>query len=187
MEKRAVTQRLLYWGIGLFAVLLAVTVFSIRDVWLARTNDARARAHFDMVQGTLPNRPTDTPGASAWLYRELERHMARQNIGDLASWRDYRSLPDAFLNYGSLLTEPAPQSESPSQILALPNTPDPTTDPTTNLQFRDQFYTSWQDHQFVVTRRKALGGPSLEEDTAANQFLKQAMPALGAVAQQLKP
>ena len=66
--------RVLYAGLVVFVTL---TLFTARAVWLAwqdRSGQARADAIFDLVDERTPLRPTDTPGATAWLQLELDRY-----------------------------------------------------------------------------------------------------------------
>src|SRR5262245_20551096 len=72
--------RVLYAGVGVF---VALSIFTARSIWLAwqeRSGEAKAAAIFDLVQQRMPPRPTEAPGAMAWLKLELDRY--RQQIGD---------------------------------------------------------------------------------------------------------
>src|SRR5690349_23638174 len=72
--------RILYAGLVLFAVFSAFTARSIWTAWRDRSDSAKAQAVFDLVQQRMPPRPTDAPGAMAWLKLELDRY--RQHIAD---------------------------------------------------------------------------------------------------------
>lgn len=181
MTPQTLTPRLLYLGTFVFAVLLVVTLFSLTRVWQKRDDDTRARAIYDLVQNTLPNRPTDTPGAAAWLHRELTRYWDRGEIHDPSYWRAGPALPQPFRVYGDLLSTP----------VAISNNPEPTVlklddggaEERAALLFRDQFYAQWGAQQFVITRRKALGGVDLSAQTPANTFLRLALPQMAQLAE----
>ena len=64
---------MLYAGVAVFIGLAAFTARSIWVAWQERSDDARAAAVFDLVARRTPVRPTDAPGAMAWLQLELER------------------------------------------------------------------------------------------------------------------
>ncbi len=179
----AQTPKLLYLGIAVFLVLSALTAVSIQRVWRARSLDIRARALFDLVRGTVPNRPTDTPGASAWLYRELARYRARQGGGSMGDWPEDRSLPVAFQPYGSLLADPPEDLDA--AVLVLLAIDDGADTARSSLYFRDQLYAGLGEHAFVITRRRALGGSDLTEPTPANAFLAAALPRLVAIREAL--
>jgi hypothetical protein len=75
----------LYAGLVLFVTL---TVFTSRAIWLAwqdRSGQARADAIFDLVEERTPSRPTDTPGATAWLQLELDRYGRQITAPDRAA------------------------------------------------------------------------------------------------------
>ena len=60
-------SRLLHLGVFLFAVLVALAALSIYREWQQRIGQSRSEAIFQLVQGKTPARPTETPGATAWL------------------------------------------------------------------------------------------------------------------------
>ncbi len=94
------TPWLLYLGVLLVGALAAVTFLSLRREWRQRIGQSRGETIFELVQDTVPSRPTETPGVSAWLHLELKRY--RQHIadpakarlyGEIADWHDESSLP----------------------------------------------------------------------------------------------
>jgi len=189
-EKRKLTPRLLYLGILLFVALLAVTVVSISNLWQARIDATRASALYQLVRGSVPNRPTDTPGVIAWLQWELRQYLASGDsespYRDIAEWQDYRSIPPIFADYGDLLAKP-PSSLSPIPQLKLAELQDPEAEDQSNFHFRDQFYVSLDSDLFVVTRRRKLGGQNVvDQSNASNRFLQQALPRLVAIRQSLQ-
>jgi hypothetical protein len=91
----------LYAGVVVFVALAAFTARSIWTAWQEREGEARAAAVFDLVSERTPLRPTDAPGAMAWLRLELDRFGRREHDGDRA--RPYASfaasgdrVPDAL-------------------------------------------------------------------------------------------
>src|SRR5262245_42360591 len=79
----------LYAGVALFVALAAFTARSIWIAWRERSGEAKAEAVFDLVGQRRPLRPTDAPGAMAWLRLELDRY-GRQLDDERA--RLYRAL-----------------------------------------------------------------------------------------------
>jgi PAS domain-containing protein len=69
----------LYAGIVVFAALAAFTARSIWTAWQERSGEERAAAVFDLVAERTPMRPTDAPGAMAWLRLELDRFGRREH------------------------------------------------------------------------------------------------------------
>src|SRR5438128_1177448 len=62
---------LLYTGLALFVLLAALTARSIWRAWDQRAGQARSAAVFALVQQRMPSRPTEAPGAIAWLREQL--------------------------------------------------------------------------------------------------------------------
>jgi len=71
----------LYAGVVVFVGLAAFTARSIWIAWQERSGDARAAAVFDLVAERTALRPTDAPGAMAWLRLELDRFGRRAHDG----------------------------------------------------------------------------------------------------------
>ncbi len=187
MPLKKLTPYFLYLGIGLFVALLALTLVSIRQDWQARVQSGKARALYELVRNSIPNRPTDTPGAIAWLNGELQRYLDRADRGfpaDIAQWRDYRSIPDEFQELGRLLAERGEEPPVLPEAVDYPDLDDAGARPE-KLQFRDQFYAVWEDRAFVVTRRKALG-PADVPTSPANRFLRRSIPNLAAIRQRIE-
>ena len=74
---------LLYLSVLLVAVFAAVAFVSVRREWLRRIGQSRGQTIFELVEDTVPSRPTETPGVAAWLHLELKRF--RQTIADPAT------------------------------------------------------------------------------------------------------
>ena len=69
-------------------MFVTLTLFTARAVWLAwqdRSGQARADAIFALVDERTPLRPTDTPGAIAWLQLELDRYGRQITAQDRAA------------------------------------------------------------------------------------------------------
>ena len=95
------------------AILVALAAMSIRQEWQQRIGQSRADVIFQLVQGKIPARPLETPGASAWLNFELRRYRERiadpakaRLYGEVAEWQDTRSVPPFFLPLRQLLARP---------------------------------------------------------------------------------
>ena len=84
--------RVLYAGVALFAALAAITGRSVWLAWEQRSGEARAEAVYELVGQRTAPRPTDAPGAMAWLRLELDRY-GRTLDGDRA--QIYRHLSAA--------------------------------------------------------------------------------------------
>src|SRR4029077_4373152 len=86
---------------------------------------SRSDAIFQLVQGKTPARPTETPGATAWLNLELRRYRERipdpakaRLYGEVAEWQDTRSVPPFFAPLRDLLASPLrqPQLQAPPAL-----------------------------------------------------------------------
>src|ERR1700694_1309928 len=62
---RRSTPWLLYLGVLLVATLAAVTFLAVQREWRQRIGQSRGQTIFELVQDTVPNRPTETPCGSA--------------------------------------------------------------------------------------------------------------------------
>ncbi len=170
-------KRLLYLGVFLLAVLVALAALSIRREWQARIGQAQAEAIFRLVQGRTPARPTETPGAAAWLNLELRRYRERiadpekaRLYGEVAEWQDTRSVPSFFAPIRELLARPVETAaiRTPPRLLR-PVAPQPGS-------LRGQSYVELDRHWFAMTRRTALDSPDLANPS--NRFLAAAAPHL---------
>jgi hypothetical protein len=177
-DRRNAPQRVpfLYTGVVIFLILSAFTARSIWLAWQARSGEARAAAVFDLVGQRTPMRPTDAPGATAWLRVELERYASQ--LADSGQARIYRELagesdrvPDALSAVAVALrpsTEPPPL---PAQLgAALAGGP----------SLRRQRLLDVDGHHLVVTRRRDLDSDQLGDRTPSNRFVQEmsALPAL---------
>lgn len=172
-------SRLLYLGVFLLAVLMALAALSIRREWRARIGEGRADAIFQLVQGRTPARPTETPGATAWLNLELRRYRERiadpekaRLYGEVAEWQDTRSVPPFFAPLRELLASPTEHPE----IQAVPHLL-PLDGPEASL--RRQGYVEIDRHWLAMTRRKTL------DAAVSDGFLTSVTPHLLALSESL--
>src|SRR3954454_19637089 len=127
-------SRLLFLGVFLFAVLVALAAMSIRQEWQQRIGQSRADVIFQLVQGKTPARPIETPGASAWLNLELRRYRERiadpakaRLYGEVAEWQATRSVPPFSLPLRQLLARPVLSTAMAASPVLV--SPDPLHDP----------------------------------------------------------
>ncbi|MBW8873625.1 MAG: hypothetical protein JF614_01560 [Acidobacteria bacterium] len=184
-------SRLLFLGVFLFAVLVALAATSIRQEWQQRIGQSRSDVIFQLVQGKTPSRPTETPGASAWLNLELRRYRERiadpvkaRLYGEVAEWQDTRSVPPFFAPLRQLLASPA----RPPEIAVRPRlvSPDPLGDPPGPFSLRTQSFLELDRRWFAITRRTALDSPDLADlANPSNRFLAFATPHVLALSKEL--
>ena len=182
-------SRLLYLGVFLFAVLVILAALSIRREWQERIGQSRSDAIFQLVQGKTPARPTETPGATAWLNLELRRYRERISdpgkarlYGEVAEWQDTRSVPPFFAPIRELLASPLRRPETPAPPVFHPpaDLGEPASGP---FSLRTQSYVELGRRWFAVTRRTALDSP--DPANPSNRFLTSAAPHLLALSEDL--
>jgi PAS domain-containing protein len=180
-------SRLLYLGVFLLAGLVALAVLSIRREWQARIGQAQADTIFQLVQGRTPARPTETPGATAWLNLELRRYRERiadpekaRLYGEVAEWQDTRSVPPFFAPIRELLASPV----QPTDRQAVPRLLHPQALQEGSL--RRQSYVELDRTWLVATRRTALDTPDLADlSNPSNRFVLAVSPRLLALGNEL--
>jgi hypothetical protein len=186
------SSRLLYLGVFLFALLVALAALSIRSEWRERIGQSRSDAIFQLVQGKTPARPTETPGATAWLNLELRRYRERiadpakaRLYGEVAEWQDNRSVPPFFAPLRDLLASPLTILELPASATLHPPTDlGETAEPP--LSLRAQSFLELDRRWFAVTRRRAIDGGSLADAAnPSNRFLAATAPHLLALSDEL--
>jgi hypothetical protein len=182
-------SRLLYLGVFLFALLVALAALSIRREWRERIGQSRSDAIFQLVQGKIPARPTETPGATAWLNLELRRYREKiqdpekaRLYGEVAEWQDTRSVPPFFSPIHDLLASPLPRPETgtPPALHPPGDLGEPADPP---LSLRSQSFLELDRRWFAVTRRRALDSTDLA--SPSNRFLAAAAPHLLALSEDL--
>jgi PAS domain-containing protein len=188
-------SRLLYLGLFLLAVLVVLAALSFRREWRERIGQSRSDAIFQLVAGRTPARPTETPGAAAWLNLELRRYRERiedperaRLYGEVAEWQDTRSVPPFFAPIREVLASPAPPPRSTPAVphLLPPQALGETahTAPTSSL--RSQDFLELDRHWFAVTRRKSLAiGERLDPANPSDRFLAGVTPRLLAASEAL--
>ncbi len=185
-------SRLLFLGVFLFAVLLALAALSIRQEWQQRIGQSRADAIFQLVQGKTPARPIETPGAAAWLNLELRRYRERiadpakaRLYGEVAEWQDTRSVPPFFVPLRQLLASPVPSPKTPARPSLV--SPDPLGDrPAPSSSLRTQRFLELDGRWFAMTRRTALDSRDLADfSNPSNRFLTFTTPHLVALSEEL--
>ena len=169
---------MLYAGVALFVVLAALTTRSIWMAWRERSGEARAEAIFELVEQRMPPRPTDAPGAMAWLRLELmqfSRHLA-----DPDRARRYRSfaaaserVPDELQDVLAALRRGAESPADPTRIRSIGASASGVSD-----SLRQQRRLAFDNHTFIVTRRRALDTPELTTATPSNRFIATVVPML---------
>ncbi|HEY0512007.1 MAG TPA: PDC sensor domain-containing protein [Thermoanaerobaculia bacterium] len=179
------SSRLLYLGVCLFALLVTLAALSIRQEWQERIGQSRSDAIFQLVQGKIPARPTETPGATAWLNLELRRYRGKiadpekaRLYGEVAEWQDTRSVPPFFSPIRDLLASPLrpPPALTPSAPPALHPPGDLGEPADAPLALRSQRFLELDRRWFAVTRRRALD--STDPANPSNRFLAAAAPHL---------
>jgi hypothetical protein len=175
---------LLYLGLALVAALAVVTFLAVQSEWRRRIGESRGQTIFELVQDTVPSRPTETPGVSAWLHLELKsyrRHIAdpakAQLYGEIVDWHDESSLPAFLGDLRALLAAAAPSPAPGDTPRALPESAlgglSEAAEPP--LQFRVQRYLELHGQWFAMTRRRAADVPDLADlSIPSNRFLLQA-------------
>src|SRR3954447_797804 len=117
------SPRLLYLGVFLLAVLVALAALSIYREWQQRIGQSRSEAIFQLVQGKTPARPTETPGATAWLNLKLRRYREKiaepgqaRLYGEGDRWQPPAPVPPFFPPLRELLAAPLgpPSQETPA-------------------------------------------------------------------------
>src|SRR3954451_21073413 len=184
-------SRLLYLGVFLLAVLVALAAISIYQEWQQRIGQSRSEAVFQLVQGKTPARPTETPGATAWLNLELRRYRERipdpgkaRLYGDVAEWQDTRSVPPFFTPVRDLLASPLRRPVIQKSPVLHP--PTDLGEPAMPSTLRTQSFVELDGHWLAATRRTALDSRDLTDlANSSNRFLALATPHLAALSEEL--
>jgi len=158
----------LYAGVVIFLILSAFTARSIWLAWQARSGEARAAAVFDLVGQRTPMRPTDAPGAMAWLRVELDRYAA--HIADPRQADVYRELaaeservPALLAPLVSALTDASGAGVSASARLGPAQSSGPS--------LRVERVLEVGADRLAVTRRRDLDSDNLSDRSASNRFI----------------
>jgi PAS domain-containing protein len=190
-------SRLLYLGVCLLVALVALAALSFRREWQERIGQSRADAIFQLVLGRTPARPTETPGAVAWLNLELKRYRERiadperaRLYGEVAEWQDTRSVPPFFAPIQEVLARAAlrPATGSTTDRVGEPApprlvSPGELGEDAGAFSLRRQEFLELDRRWLVVTRRQALasGEPAGElahPGNPSDRFLSRLAPRL---------
>jgi hypothetical protein len=170
--------RLLYAGVAVFLALAAFTAHSIWTAWRERSGDARAGAVFDLVGQRTSSRPTDAPGAMAWLRLQLD--VFAEHLDSAERTALYRRVaapadrvPDELRDLADALTAPAPGARGARPELQ----PAP---PASSAALRRERVVAYRGEPFAVTRRRGLDTVDLAGASSSNRFLEVVVPRLRA-------
>ena len=171
--------RWLYLGVIVVLGLAAATARLVYLAWQERSGEAQAEAMLSLVEQRMPARPTEAPGAMAWLRLELARYERRIAGADRAAL--YRSLvaaadhvPESLAEIATPLQPADRLAEHEAVIWALA-APPPLADDESSL--RRQRLVTFDGETLVVTRRRGLDAGE-SADTASNHFVRAAAPFL---------
>src|SRR5438128_117279 len=146
----------LYAGVAVFIGLAAFTTRSIWIAWQERSGEAKAEAVFDLVQQRMPSRPTEAPGAMAWLRLQLENY--ERHITDSGRARRYRSfaaagdrVPDELLDVLAVMRAGGSPGRSAGAVTLIAPA-----DPEDRTSLRRQRLAQFAGRTLVITRRRAL-------------------------------
>jgi PAS domain-containing protein len=145
---------------------MILAAFTARSVWRAfeeRSGQARAAAVFDLVATRTAVRPTNAPGAIAWLRRAIERSgLADRSLADPSD-----AVPQPLARIAGVLrgTEHGDGGDGRPPFLA-PSSGQPGS-------ARRQRIVRFRDRTLVLTRRQ-----SLDADPASDRFVLRATPVL---------
>ena len=147
---------MLYAGIVVFVGLAAFTARAIWTAWQERSGDGRAAAVFDLVAERTPLRPTDAPGAMAWLRLELDRFGREQDGARGARYASFAASGDRVPeSLAPLLAVMRAALQAPTGGDALPAGRDTASGaPGAHASLREQHVLAVGDHPVIVTRRK---------------------------------
>jgi hypothetical protein len=187
---------LLYLSVLLVAAVAAVAFVSVRREWQRRIGQSRGQTIFELVEDTVPSRPTETPGVAAWLHLELKRY--RQTIadpatarlyGEITDWHDDSSLPPFLsgLRAALLLPPPQPAAGDVSRPLPAAALGGLAGEDEARPGLRVQRYLELHGRWFALTRRRTLDREDLRDLSApSNRFLLVATHHLLAVGDALR-
>lgn len=165
--------RVLYAGLVVFVTLTLFTARAVWQAWNDRSGQARADAIFDLVDERTPLRPTDTPGATAWLQLELDRYGRLIGAHDRAArFRAFatsgNTVPEDLTGLLAAMREGLAES-SPTEPIDLVKSP-----VTQASSLREESVMTARGHRLVLTRRR----DSQSRDPADDSFVRAAVSAL---------
>src|SRR5262245_12215862 len=162
----------LYAGVAIFVALALFTARAIWSAWNERSGEARAAALFDLVGQRMPPRPTEAPGAMAWLQRELERYAGRLDPERARLYRQFAAASDGVPRpLDGALAEMRAATADPSassRVRWLGPADSPAESSRRRLVVLDGY-------TFVVTRRRALESAAQSAGDAAPDVVRWAV------------
>lgn len=158
------------------ALFVALAAFTARAIWIAwheRSGEARAAALFDLVGQRMPPRPTEAPGAMAWLQRELERYARHLDENRAKLYRQFATASDGV---------PPPLEGLHDAIRGATIDPGAVdrvrwvgeTAPVNSASLRSQRLIAFDGRLFAVTRRRALEEPAAPSNGASDSIVRWA-------------
>jgi hypothetical protein len=145
----------LYAGVAVFVALAAFTARAIWTAWQHRSGEARAEALFDLVGQRMPPRPTEAPGAMAWLQRELERYSRHLDDDRARLYRQFATaadgVPPPLEGVRDSIRATVIDPTAASRVRALDQS-----DPAGPSSIRSQFVLVVDGRMLAVTRRRRL-------------------------------
>ena len=161
--------RVLYAGVAAFVVLTAVTARSVWLAWQQRSGEAHAAAVYDLVGQRTALRPTDAPGAMAWLRQELDRYAGgldnerAQAYRHLAAAR--RHVPaELAMVADAMHAVPDPQSPVPIDLRPVASN---------GASLRREWVTELDGQPFVITGRPAADGEHAGSGAVTAHLVRQ--------------
>jgi PAS domain-containing protein len=152
----------LYAGVLLVGVFTVFTARSIWDAWQARSGEARAEAVFDLVEQRTPVRPTDAPGAMAWLSLELDKYGRQLGDERARVYRSFAARSDRVPDELEPLVGAMRSDAAATPAAALTLTLKPPARSTNDVSLREEGLADVGGRTLVVTRPRSLGhaGPA---------------------------
>lgn len=149
-------------------------------------------ALYEMVQNVMPNRPTDTPGVTAWLHLELQqylsgkRHFSQIDDGFFADRQAALMMPAAIEPLSKLLTYSPIDAIEKLPDLAIHDLPMAEGE-MENPYFRKQYFLTYGEAMFVNTTRSGTVTTDVQDlQNPSHRFLHATLPILIAIKQRLK-
>ena len=157
---------MLYAGVAVFVALAAFTARAIWTAWQQRSGEARAEALFDLVGQRMPPRPTEAPGAMAWLQRELERYSRHLDENRARLYRQFATaadgVPPPLEGVRDAIRATAVDPAALARVRWLDQA-----DPGGPSSIRSQRVVVADGRMLAVTRRRALDATSANSDAEA--------------------
>ena len=135
-------------------MIAAITARSIWTAWRVRSGEAKAEAIVDLVEQRTPSRPTEAPGAMAWLRHALDRYADGLEEPRAVAYRSLAGGGDRIpAALGPLFDAVRGGTGSTVESRAVQVLDTPLDD---EGSLRRQRFVAFGDRRLVVTRRAAL-------------------------------